>query len=220
MGDPLLQIQDVVHAYDGPAVLDGLNLRVEAGAHVLIEGPSGSGKTTLLNVAGALLVPQAGSVSFDGQNLANLGDRAGHRLRNLGFVFQEFHLLESLSARHNVGLVQAARGGTPAHTVDALLGPLGLDGRLDAPVRLLSRGERQRVALARAFANRPRLVLADEPTASLDPSRADATLSHLFELAQATGATVLMVSHDRALRERPEFVQRVTMDGGRIRPAS
>jgi ABC-type lipoprotein export system ATPase subunit len=220
MGGTLLELRDVVHAYDGPAVLDGLSLSVAAGGHVLIEGPSGAGKTTLLNVAGALLVPQGGTVVFDGQNLATVGDRAGHRLRNLGFVFQEFHLLESLSARHNVGLVQAARGGTPAHTVDALLGPLGLDGRLDAPVRLLSRGERQRVALARAFANSPRLILADEPTASLDPSRADATLTHLFELAQARSATVLMVSHDRALRERPEFSQRLTMDGGRIHQAS
>jgi len=219
MGEPLLELDDVGHTYDGPPVLDGLGLTIEGGQHTLIEGPSGAGKTTLLNVAGALLRPTRGCVRFEGRDLADVHDLARHRLEHLGFVFQEFHLVESLSARQNLELVQCARGGEPAVTIDALLGPLGLEGRLDAPVRRLSRGERQRVALARAFANAPRLVLADEPTASLDPSRASASLDHLFELAQTAQVTVLLVSHDPALAARPELAQRFRLDAGKLSPA-
>ena len=183
MGAPLLELIGVTHAFEDRSILRGVDLRVEEGEHLLVQGPSGSGKTTLLNIAGALLEPTSGEVVFSGERLPRGSDLASHRLRNIGFVFQDFHLLESLSARQNLDIVRCARGGEHVHSIDALLRPLGLDDRLDAPVRTLSRGERQRVALARAFANGPRLVLADEPTASLDPSHASATLDHLFGLA-------------------------------------
>ena len=216
MSAPLLELKDVAHAFGSHQVLHGVSLSLAPGDHLLIQGPSGSGKTTLLNIAGALLEPTQGQVVFSGEALTGRGDLAAHRLHNVGFVFQDFHLLESLSPRQNLDIVRCARGGSPAHTIDALLAPLGLDDRLDVPVRRLSRGERQRVALARAFANGPRLVLADEPTASLDPSHASATLDHLFALAKATGATVVMASHDSKLSNRADWTRRAHVEGGRL----
>lgn len=214
MSQVVLQLSGVRHVFDQTAVLEAVDLEVIAGEHTLIEGPSGSGKTTLLNIAGALLVPSQGSVSFAGEPLSAVGDLARHRLMHIGFVFQDFHLLESLTARQNLEIVRCARGGEPRHTLAELLDPLGMDDRLDAPVRTLSRGERQRVALARAFANGPKLVLADEPTASLDPSRASATLDHLFSLAETTSSTVVMVSHDPGLGQRPEWAHRLVLEDG------
>lgn len=216
MSDALLELSGVRHVFDTTAVLKTVDLQVMAGEHTLIEGPSGSGKSTLLNIAGALLVPSEGTVSFAGTPLGAMGDLARHRLMHVGFVFQDFHLLESLSARQNLELVRCAHGGSPQHTLAELLGPLGMDDRLDAPVRTLSRGERQRVALARAFANGPQVVLADEPTASLDPSRASATLDHLFSLSETTGSTVVMVSHDPGLGERPEWARRLVLEDGSL----
>ncbi len=216
MSAPLLELRGVAHSFGSHQVLLEVSLSISAGEHVLIQGPSGSGKTTLLNIAGALLEPSNGQVLFAGEVLTGRGDLAAHRLHHVGFVFQDFHLLESLSPRQNLDIVRCARGGAPAHSLDALLAPLGLDDRLDVPVRRLSRGERQRVALARAFANGPRLVLADEPTASLDPSHASATLDHLFALAQATGATVVMASHDGKLAERADWARRVHVEAGRL----
>jgi ABC-type lipoprotein export system ATPase subunit len=216
MSEVLLQLSGVRHVFDETAVLEAVDLQVMAGEHTLIEGPSGSGKTTLLNIAGALLSPTGGSVLFAGAPLTSVGDLARHRLLHIGFVFQEFHLIESLTARQNLELVRCARGGEPKHTLAQLLDPLGLQDRLDAPVRTLSRGERQRVALARAFANGPKLVLADEPTASLDPSRASATLDHLFTLAGTMETTVVMVSHDPGLGQRSEWAHRLLLEDGRL----
>jgi len=216
MSESLLQLSSVGHTFERSPVLEDVDLQIMAGEHTLIEGPSGSGKTTLLNIAGALLSPTQGTVSFAGTPLSAVGDLPRHRLMNIGFVFQEFHLLESLTARQNLELVRCARGGEPHHTLAELLDPLGLQDRLDSPVRSLSRGERQRVALARAFANGPRLVLADEPTASLDPSRASATLDHLFALAATTHSTVVMVSHDPGLGQRGEWSHRLVLEEGRL----
>ena len=216
MSDALLELSGVRHVFETTAVLETVDLQVMAGEHTLIEGPSGSGKSTLLNIAGALLTPTQGSVSFAGTSLSAVRDLARHRLMNMGFVFQDFHLLESLTARQNLELVRCARGGEPRHTLSELLEPLGMNARLDAPVRTLSRGERQRVALARAFANGPQVVLADEPTASLDPSRASATLDHLFSLAETTSSTVVMVSHDPGLCQRPEWSRRLVLEDGSL----
>lgn len=216
MSHALLELTGVGHVFDSTPVLETVDLQIKAGEHTLIEGPSGSGKSTLLNIAGALLVPSQGSVAFAGTPLSRMGDLARHRLEHMGFVFQDFHLLETLTARQNLELVRCARGGTPQHTLDQLLEPLGMNDRLDAPVRTLSRGERQRVALARAFANGPRVILADEPTASLDPSRASSTLDHLFSLAETTNSTVVMVSHDPGLGQRPQWARLLRLEDGRL----
>ena len=219
MTQSLLQFDRVHRAFDGIQVLRGADLTVRTGEHVLVFGPSGSGKTTVLNLAARLLEPDSGTVAYAGRDLAQSGDPRTYRLAHIGFVFQEFHLLESLTVYQNIEMVQLARGAPDPLDIALLLGPLDLLDRRDAPVRVLSRGERQRVALARAFANRPSLVLADEPTASLDPSKAHATMDHLFDLLGRTGATALVVSHDEALAKRAEFTQVLRLEGGALAPA-
>ena len=143
------------------------------------------------------------------------------RGEKIGFVFQDLHLLETLTVAQNIELVQAALGTKEdAPTPAMLLEPLGLIERLNDRVSILSRGERQRVALARAFANKPALLLADEPTSSLDPGSRDQTLRHLWALCEHTGATALVVSHDHALREDAHFANRWALAEGRLTDAA
>lgn len=212
---PLLEVRRVAKAFEGVPVLEDVDLVVARGQHTLIFGPSGSGKSTLLHLIASLLEPDRGELTFDGRRYRDLGDARAFRLRHVGLIFQDFHLLESLSVRGNVEMVQMARGGDGLLPIHDLLDPLGLGGRLRAPVRVLSRGERQRVALARAFANHPSLVLGDEPTASLDPSNRGRTLDHLFALCRRTDATAVVVSHDHELAQRPEFTQVLQLRDGR-----
>jgi ABC-type lipoprotein export system ATPase subunit len=206
----MLRIEGLCKAWEGVSILDGLDLSVDAGQHTRIMGPSGSGKSTLLYLVARLAQPDAGQVLLDGKPVSSLGDAAHYRLAHIGLVFQDVHLLESLSVRDNVQMVQALSPGESIPIAD-LVEPLGLGAMLDRPVCRLSRGERQRVALARAFANRPRLVLADEPTASLDPASRDQCLDQLFGLADRTQATVLLVSHDPGVADRSELGQGFTV---------
>ncbi len=192
-------------------VLRGLDLEVSEGEHTLVAGPSGSGKSTLIHVLGRLAPADAGALHFRGAPVA--GDAAAWRLAHVGLVFQEILLIESLTVKQNLRLVQ--RGPSPLDPA-ALLEPLGLSDRLDAAARVLSRGERQRVALARAFANRPTLLLADEPTASLDPAARSATLDHLFQLCEQVGTTAIIVSHDPMVADRSELRQSFRMHEGRL----
>jgi ABC-type lipoprotein export system ATPase subunit len=211
----LLEARDLHVTLGATAVLRGASLTLDGGGHALVLGPSGAGKTTLLNVIGRLITPEQGALLFRGDDAASLGSPARFRRQHIGYLFQEFHLLETLTVEQNIGLVQAALGApADAPGPRALLEPLGLGGRLGDTVSVLSRGERQRVALARAFANRPALVLADEPTSSLDPSHRALTLEHLWRLSEQSGATVLMVSHDEALLGDPHFTQRLSLQGG------
>lgn len=213
----LVDVQDVHVAFDQISVLEGASLTVNPGEHTLILGPSGSGKTTLLNVLARLVEPTRGDFTFREQPVAAQGSPARFRRQHIGYVFQELHLLESLTVEQNIGLVQAAMGaGDDAPSPRELLEPLGLGDRRHARVAVLSRGERQRVALARAFANRPALVLADEPTSSLDPSNRATTLGHLWRLCEQTGATAVVVSHDEALRSDDHFARRLSLDEGTL----
>ncbi len=212
---PLLEVRGVAKSFGEARVLDGVTLNVARGQHTLVFGPSGSGKSTLLNLIASLLPPDQGELVFDGTPYSQLGDARAFRLQHIGLMFQDFHLLESLTVLQNVEMVQMARGGEGLIPIRELLEPLGLGDRLRASVRILSRGERQRVALARAFANRPSIVLGDEPTASLDPSNRGRTLDHLFGLCERTQATAIVVSHDHAIADRPEFGQVLELDRGR-----
>lgn len=210
----MLGARGIDKAFGSRVVLRGLDLVVEAGGHTLVSGPSGSGKSTLIHLLARLVDPDAGELQWEGSPVG--GRAAAWRLAHVGLVFQEVHLLESLTVLQNLDMV--ARGAGCA--VDpGLLVPLGLADRAGDPVRVLSRGERQRVALARAFSNRPRLLLADEPTASLDPAQRDQTLDHLFELCERLGTTAVVVSHDSAVAERAEWGQHLWLEGGRLQPA-
>jgi putative ABC transport system ATP-binding protein len=182
------------------AALRNVTVRIGQGDYMAIVGPSGSGKSTLLQILGLLDRPSAGSMTLDGRDLNRLtnGERAGLRLRTIGFVFQRFHLLPALSAVENVALPMEAAGVAPAERFEraaALLEAVGLGGRLRFPPAKLSGGQRQRVAIARALANRPRLVLADEPTGELH-SDDKAKVLGLFRQIHQEGRTIVLVTHD------------------------
>ena len=203
---------ETVHA------LRGVSLDVTAGEYVAIVGPSGSGKSTLLQLLGGLDEPSSGSVLVDGVALAELDDRALTRLRltRLGFVFQRFHLLPVLTAVENVELPMAEAGvGRAERRARALelLRYVGLEGRAGHRATQLSGGEMQRVAIARALANRPAVILADEPTGELDAGTGRGVLD-LFRRLNRDGTTVVVITHDDRLAAEAGRV--VQMLDGRI----
>jgi putative ABC transport system ATP-binding protein len=178
-----------------------VSLSVAEGEIVALYGPSGSGKTTLLMMAASLLAPDAGTVLFDGRDLATLSAREGalYRRRDVGFVFQSFFLVPGATALENAGIKLLSDGRTPKEACAAArpwLQRVGLGARLEHPSDSLSMGERQRVAIARALVNEPRLLLADEPTGNLDSERGAQILDLLKELCRERGMPVLLVTHD------------------------
>ena len=184
----------------------GLDLDLDRGEVVLVMGPSGSGKTTFLSMLGALLRVSSGEIWIGGTDIAALGERElpPFRARTFGFVFQDFNLVAALSARENVEValnIAGTRGRPARDRARSLLESMGLGDRLDFPVEQLSGGEKQRVAIARAIANRPALILADEPTANLDSHHGAETMRLLRRLAKEEETTVVIVSHDQRLRE-------------------
>lgn len=200
---PALQIDNLHHAYAGQAVLTLAGLKLAPAEQLLVLGPSGSGKTTLLHAIAGLLRPTQGRIQVRGQDLSALSSAAldQFRGRHIGIVFQRLHLLPALSVRDNLLLAQRlARKATDEQAAQRLLDDLGI-GELapHKPVRL-STGQAQRVAIARALVHRPALLLADEPTSSLDDANAQRALGLLREHARAAGAALLVVSHDRRLR--------------------
>jgi putative ABC transport system ATP-binding protein len=202
----VLELDAVVKHYQGfggevVRAVDGVSLAVGAGEIVALHGPSGSGKSTLLMLAAALMAPDEGVVRFEGRDLSALsaGEAADYQRRQLGFVYQSFHLMAGVPAVENaaiklladrVPLRQARRAAT------AWLERVGLEARLNHTPDQLSGGERQRVAIARALVNEPRLILADEPTGSLDTKRGAEILGLLAEIARQQQAAVLLVTHD------------------------
>lgn len=203
----------VVHA------LRGVTLAVEPGEYVAIAGPSGSGKSTLLQLLGGIDAPTSGHVEIEGTRLDALGDRALTRLRllRLGFIFQRFHLLPVLTALENVELPMAEAGtprGERRERARALLDYVGLLERASHRPVELSGGEMQRGAIARALANRPALVLADEPTGELDAATGAGILA-LFRRLSADGTTLVVVTHDERLAAEAGRV--VHMLDGRLR---
>jgi putative ABC transport system ATP-binding protein len=206
--------------------LAGVDLRVEAGEHLSITGASGSGKTTLLQLLGALDRPTAGRVELEGRDLGALGDRdlTALRLRGVGFVFQQFNLMPTLSARANVEAALAPLRLSRRERRDralARLAEVGLARRASHLPGQLSGGEQQRVAIARALVTDPRVILADEPTGSLDQAASDAIADILGSLAGER--TVVVVTHDAALAAcAPRIVRladgRVVSDGSGGRP--
>ena len=191
-------------------MLRDISLNVDEGEYVSLVGPSGSGKTTLLCILGGLERPQQGEVIVGDRNLMTLSgnDLAEFRRSAVGFVFQHFGLLESLTAKENVELALTLAGVSNLKSrrsrTDDLLDRVGLAGRSDHRPSQLSGGERQRVAIARAIANRPRLILADEPTGDLDDATAAAVGDLLEHLRREDGCTLLIVTHQRQLAVRAD----------------
>ncbi len=187
-------------------VLHDVDLDIGTGEFVAVVGPSGSGKTTLLGLLAGLDLPTSGSVALDGQDLAALTEdgRARFRAAHVGFVFQTFQLIPTLTALENVLVpleLTGAGGPEAAARASELLGRVGLGDRLDHYPAQLSGGEQQRVAIARAFANRPRILFADEPTGNLDADTGRTIIDLLVELNAVEGSTLVLVTHDPALAE-------------------
>jgi len=199
------------------AVLDGVDLRIQAGEFVAILGPSGSGKSTLLALLAGLDRPTSGSVLLDGRDLGPMDEDALAllRRRGVGFVFQSFQLLGNLTARENVLLPRELNGVEGARDrTDDLLRRVGLGDRGHHYPSQLSGGEQQRVALARAFAPRPAILLADEPTGNLDAATGHAALDLLADLREKEGATLVLVTHDPEVAARAD--RRIHLRAGRI----
>ncbi|HEU4698746.1 MAG TPA: ABC transporter ATP-binding protein [Gemmatimonadales bacterium] len=200
-------------------VLKDITFTVPAGGFVAIVGPSGSGKTTLLGLLAGLDRPTAGTVQLDGVDLAALDEDGRARLRRerVGFVFQSFQLVPTLTARENVlvPLELAGDAGSDAGArADALLARVGLGARAHHYPAQLSGGEQQRVALARAFANRPRILFADEPTGNLDARTGATIIDLMLELNRDQGTTLVLVTHDPDLARRAGRIIRLA--DGRI----
>jgi len=195
-------------------VLRGVDLEVKRGEIVGLLGPSGSGKSTFLQAVGLLEGGFSGSIQLKGQEAADLDDDGRTRLRRelLGFVYQFHHLLPEFNARENVMLPQLVQGTEPAVATaraEQLLTALGLAQRLDHRPSKLSGGEQQRVAVARALANKPPLILADEPTGNLDEHTADAVLSEFLKLVREEGSAALVATHNERLAAKMDRVVRL-----------
>lgn len=179
-------------------VLHGLSLHIKRGEKVFLCGPSGAGKTTLMYTLAGLEAPQEGYVSIDGTRIYDLGlrKRALFRNQTMGFIFQNYMLMPELTAIENASLATAVRGEEATEKVKALLERVGLGDRMDHLPNELSGGEQQRVAIARALAHNPSIIFADEPTGNLDSRNGRQILDLLFELADESGKTLVMVTHD------------------------
>ena len=226
MSEVVLAVRDLRRTYvtgEGSLeVLKGANVTVSAGEVVGLVGPSGSGKSSLLHAAGLLERPTGGQVIVDGHDCAVLGDAARTRIRlmRIGFVYQFHHLLPEFTALDNVALpVMIAGGSRRAARARAreLLSELGLAARLNHQPTQLSGGEAQRVAVARALANRPRLLLADEPTGNLDPATSEAVFASLHDLVRATGVAALIATHNIAMTRHMDRV--LALKDGRLEAA-
>ena len=197
--------------------LRGVDLSIERGEFVAITGPSGSGKSTLLHLLGALDRPTTGEIEFEGLPLRLLPDLAAFRSRMIGFIFQSFHLLPTMTALENVQIPMfetSRRGFDRRRRAQELLERVGLGDRMHQMPGQLSGGERQRVAIARSLANEPQLLLADEPTGNLDSANALATLDLLEGLQRERGVTLIVVTHDPHVAGRVR--RRISLLDGRV----
>ena len=201
----MFAVRQVVHGYEGTEVLRVSSWSAGQGSHWLLLGPSGSGKTTLLHILAGILRPASGEVQVADQELTALAASALDRFRgrNVGIVLQRLHLLPSLTVAQNVGLAQYLAGvPQDAARVSEVLHSLDLADKAQAFPHALSHGQAQRVAIARAVVNRPRILLADEPTSNLDDARCLQALDLLVTQAQACNATLVIATHDQRIKAR------------------
>ncbi|TDM07107.1 ABC transporter ATP-binding protein [Macrococcus lamae] len=204
----MLSIENISKTYgtgeQATTVLKNINLTINSGEIVTLYGPSGSGKSTLLSIIGALLTPSSGDIILGGKSWRTLSDnaRTDMRLKEIGFIFQSSHLIPYLTVKDQLTAIGTEAGQSTkeaAVRAEQLLASFGLKHRLSAYPKELSGGEKQRTAIARAFMNEPKLILADEPTASLDKERASEVVDMLRQRVKQTGAACIMITHDQRL---------------------
>jgi len=216
---PLLEAKALTREFDEGQVraLRGVDFSIAEGEFIAITGPSGCGKSTLLQLLGALDRPTSGTLFYRGKSVPDDPNPAAYRAREIGFIFQAFHLLPTFTAAENVQIpmfeINRAASERRERAIE-LLKLVGLENRLDHFPSKLSGGERQRVAIARSLANDPRLLLADEPTGNLDSKNAHAVLELLIHLQQEQGRTMVLVTHDPTIAERAGRILR--MKDGRV----
>lgn len=204
-GESVFSLTGIRHAYGGREVLRLDEWRAAQGEQWLLVGPSGAGKSTLLHILACLLRPQAGNVSLAGTDAATLSAAALDRFRgqHVGIVLQKLHLVASLTVRQNLLLAQYLAGVVQDdRRVKEVLDRVGIGDRIDSRPHELSQGQAQRVAIARAVINRPTLLLADEPTSSLDDARCNEAFDLIMQEAGACGATLVVATHDRRIGDR------------------
>ena len=204
MTDAIIEVHDLRKIYRVGEVevhaLRGVDLTVAAGEFLCVVGPSGSGKTTLFHILGGLTSPTSGAITVEGRDLLKMSDsdRTTLRRNTVGFVFQKYNLLPTLTAEQNIEIARDIAGKPAARDgqFEGILGLLGLEGRLHHKPRALSGGEQQRVAIARAIVNNPAILLADEPTGNLDTENSHVVLDLLRRLNRQFGQTILMITHN------------------------
>jgi len=214
---PLFEAQSVSKHFGTVTALDGVCMSVDPGDWLAISGSSGSGKTTLLQLFAALEVPSQGKVLYKGHDLANLHDLNGYRRTSIGIVFQLHNLLPHLDVRGNIEIVMYGthrHGRERVDHVTELLDPVGLLDQQDRKPPELSGGERQRAAIARALANDPEVLLADEPTGSLDPDHVDQLLRLIQSLNRDRQMAIVMVTHDRDVARRADRI--IHLEAGKV----
>jgi len=225
-GPELVRLRGVSRSYlEGErsrAVLSDLSAEFSRGEFVAVVGPSGCGKSTLLNLISGIDRPDAGSIEIDGRTVTALAERERTVFRRsyIGFIYQSFNLIPTLTVLENVCLPLALNGHRPPHARDqaqAMLTQVGLSDRDDSYPDVLSGGEQQRIALARALVHKPRLILADEPTGNLDADSGARIAALLGSLVRAAGATLILVTHSEQLAALADRV--LVMSDGRLRPA-
>ena len=215
-----LGVENLQHGYTLPAgrleVLRGVSFTLLSGQVLAVLGPSGSGKSTLLHLLGGLETPSSGEISWGESRIGGVSQErlAARRSKEIGLIFQHHYLLEDLTTLQNVMLPGMIAGNWSEVRATSLLERVGLSDKAAAFPRVLSGGERQRVALARALSTKPRLVLADEPTGSLDRHNAELVFDMLIELAHSEGAGVVVVTHDEGLAKKADAIMR--LEDGRI----
>ncbi len=219
----VLQLSAITRTYASESgaleVLRGADLTLDAGELVALIGPSGSGKSTLLHIAGLLDSPQGGTITIAGTDATTANDTVRTQLRNrhIGFIYQFHNLLPELTAEENVMMPQLIAGVKMAaarERAQVLLARLGLAERIKHLLAQLSGGEQQRVAIARALANKPQLILADEPTGNLDPHTSESVTELLLEIAREEGVAALIATHNMALAKR--LTRAVTLRDGKL----
>ncbi len=208
----MLEIKSLKHSYDGEKLIDYPDWTVEKGNHAIILGNSGSGKTTLLHLIGGLMPPKQGDIFISGENLSEKRNAKLDRFRgeNIGIVFQKAHLVRSLSVKENLSLSQyLGQKKTDSSRVREVLTHLAIEDLADRKVHQISQGQAQRVSIARAVINSPKLLLADEPTASLDDENCKKVIDLLKSEAEESGATLVVATHDH--RVKSEFQNQLVL---------
>jgi putative ABC transport system ATP-binding protein len=215
MTNTLLSLKNIVKSYQIKSetyeILKGLDIEIKKGDFVAIMGPSGSGKSTLLNIIGCLDSPSSGSYTLEEKNVSGLSQRELAVIRNtyIGFIFQNFNLIPSLSVLDNVLLPSFYLGKEDQKRAKELLSSMGLSERLSFKPNELSGGQKQRVAIARALMNNPSFLLADEPTGALDSKTGKEIMELIVDLNKKEGKTILMVTHDPIIAERAHRIIRL-----------